>query len=82
MSDGVPRSNPCDATDGPNRLPAPPPIRAWKQLLGEVTHLFALMLWVAGGLALLAGTPQLGIAIFVVIVVNGLFACFQETLAR
>ena len=36
------------------------------------------MLWVAGGLAILAGMPQLGFAIFVVIVVNGLFAFFQE----
>jgi magnesium-transporting ATPase (P-type) len=36
------------------------------------------MLWVAGGLAILAGMPQLGLAIFVVIVLNGLFAFFQE----
>lgn len=36
------------------------------------------MLWVAGALAILAGMPQLGFAIFVVIVLNGLFAFFQE----
>ena len=36
------------------------------------------MLWIAGGLAILAGMPQLGFAIFVVIVLNGLFSFFQE----
>jgi len=36
------------------------------------------MLWVAGGLAILAGMPQLGLAIFVVIVVNAIFAFVQE----
>ncbi len=36
------------------------------------------MLWIAGGLAILAGMPQLGFAIFVVIVLNGLFAFIQE----
>jgi magnesium-transporting ATPase (P-type) len=36
------------------------------------------MLWIAGGLAVLAGMPQLGFAIFVVILLNGLFAFIQE----
>jgi len=36
------------------------------------------MLWVAGLLAILAGMPQLGFAIFVVILLNGLFAFLQE----
>jgi calcium-translocating P-type ATPase len=36
------------------------------------------MLWVAGGLALVAGMPQLGIAIFIVIIVNAVFAFAQE----
>jgi P-type E1-E2 ATPase len=43
-----------------------------------MVHFFALMLWVAGGLAILAGMPQLGIAIFVVVVLNGIFAFLQE----
>lgn len=64
--------------DGPNRVPPPPPRPAWRRLLGELTHFFALMLWVAGALAVVAGMPQLGVAIFVVIVVNGLFAFAQE----
>ena len=41
-------------------------------------HFFALMLWVAGLLAILAGMPQLGFAIFVVIMLNGAFAFAQE----
>jgi magnesium-transporting ATPase (P-type) len=36
------------------------------------------MLWVAGILAILAGMPQLGFAIFVVIVLNAVFAFLQE----
>ncbi|NLA34813.1 MAG: cation-transporting P-type ATPase, partial [Actinobacteria bacterium] len=63
---------------GPNRLPRPRPVPAWRRLLAEMTHFFALMLWVAGLLAVVAGMPQLGIAIFVIIVVNGVFAFAQE----
>lgn len=58
------------AADGPNRLPTPPPVRTWRRLAGQLTHFFALMLWAALALALVAGMPQLGIAIFVVILVN------------
>ncbi len=39
------------------------------------------MLWVAGGLALLAGLPQLGVAIFAVVVLNAAFAFIQESRA-
>lgn len=63
---------------GPNLLPRPPHLPLWRRLLSQLVHFFAVMLWVAGGLAILAGMPQLGFAIFVVIVLNGLFAFFQE----
>jgi calcium-translocating P-type ATPase len=46
--------------------------------LGQFFHFFAILLWVAGGLALVAGLPELGIAIFGVIVLNGIFAFIQE----
>ena len=49
---------------------------AWDLLL-QMTHLFAVMLWVAAGLALLAGMPQLALAIAVVVVLNGVFAFLQ-----
>ena len=41
-------------------------------------HFFAIMLWAAGLLAIVAGMPQLGIAIFVVVILNGIFAFAQE----
>ncbi len=63
---------------GANTLPEPSGTPAWKHLLGQLTHFFAAMLWAAGVLAIAAGLPELGVAIFVVIVVNGLFAFAQE----
>jgi calcium-translocating P-type ATPase len=39
---------------------------------------FALMLWVAAGLAFVAKLPQLGVAIIFVVVFNGIFAFVQE----
>jgi calcium-translocating P-type ATPase len=65
------------AADGPNLLSPPTPQRLWRKLLAEVTHFFALMLWVASFLAFVAGMAHLGIAIAVIIVVNGIFAFVQ-----
>ncbi|WP_280430130.1 cation-translocating P-type ATPase [Nocardia brasiliensis] len=64
--------------DGPNALPAPPRPDPVVLLLAQLTHFFALMLWVAAGLALLAGMPALAVAIAVVVVLNGVFAFAQE----
>ncbi len=67
---------------GPNSLP-PERIRPWWLRLGaELTHFFALMLWAAAALAVAAGTPELGWAIVAVVVVNALFAFFQEARAE
>jgi calcium-translocating P-type ATPase len=66
------------AHDGPNRLPPPHRPSALARFAGEMVHFFALMLWVAGGLAIAARLPQLGIAIFGVIVVNAGFAFIQQ----
>jgi len=63
---------------GPNALPQPAR-RPWYLELGaHFVHFFALLLWVAAGLAALAGMPQLAWAILVVILVNGLFSYWQE----
>jgi calcium-translocating P-type ATPase len=64
--------------DGPNELPVRRPPPAWRLLLAQMTHFFAVLLWTAGILALIAGLPELGIAIFIIIVVNALFAFAQE----
>ena len=70
------------AENGANELPAAPSVPAWRLLLSQMVHFFALMLWVAGLLAFIAGMPQLGFAIFVIIIVNGLFSFAQEQRAQ
>jgi magnesium-transporting ATPase (P-type) len=68
-------------SDGPNELPAPRRPPALTRFAKQLIHFFAIMLWVAGGLALLARLPQLGVAIFIVILLNALFAFIQESRA-
>ncbi|MCI4674127.1 cation-translocating P-type ATPase [Candidatus Mycolicibacterium alkanivorans] len=70
------------AAEGPNTLPVRRKMPAWRLLVSEMVHFFALLFWVAGGLAFLAGMPQLGIAVFAVIVLNGVFAFAQEQKAE
>jgi len=41
-------------------------------------NLFAVLLWAGGGMAFVAGMPELGWAIFLVIVINALFSFWQE----
>jgi magnesium-transporting ATPase (P-type) len=64
--------------DGPNALPIPRGPSIWRQLIGQLLHFFALMLWVAGALAFVAQLPELGMGIFAVVVVNAVFAFVQE----
>ncbi|GIJ71707.1 cation-translocating P-type ATPase [Virgisporangium ochraceum] len=66
------------ATVGPNALPEASRPGVWLPLLRQLTHFFALMLWVAAGLAAVAGMAQLAIAIVIVVLVNGGFAFAQE----
>ncbi len=66
------------AETGPNLVPTARVTPVWRALLGQLVHFFAGLLWAAGLLAIVAGLPQLGIAIFAVVVINGLFAFAQE----
>ncbi|EWT00764.1 haloacid dehalogenase [Intrasporangium oryzae NRRL B-24470] len=66
------------ARDGPNVLPASRPPSPLVQLLRQMVHFFAVILWIAAGLAYVAGMPQLAVAIAVVVVLNGVFAFAQE----
>jgi magnesium-transporting ATPase (P-type) len=66
------------AADGPNVLPGPAQRRMLRALLGQLVHLLALLLWVAAGLALQAGMPALAIAIVTIVLLNGVFAFWQE----
>jgi sodium/potassium-transporting ATPase subunit alpha len=70
---------------GPNRIEEVRGRPLWLRFLGEFTHFFAFILWIAAGLAFLAewrnpgeGMGTLGGAILVVIVVNGAFSFWQE----
>jgi calcium-translocating P-type ATPase len=57
--------------------------RRWpEELVKQVTHPLALLLWVAAALAFAAATPALGIAIVAVIVLNAVFAFAQERQAE
>mgnify|MGYP000004234981 CR=1 FL=1 len=42
------------------------------------THLMAILLWIAGAIAFLVRLPQLGVAIWTVTLINGLFSFWQE----
>ncbi|MBF4992577.1 cation-transporting P-type ATPase [Arthrobacter gandavensis] len=68
--------------EGPNVLPQVHPVPRWRRFAAEFTHFFALMLWAAAALSFIAGMPQLGVAVLVVIVVNGVFAYVQESRAE
>jgi magnesium-transporting ATPase (P-type) len=48
------------------------------KFLANFTHLMALLLWVGGIVAFVAQMPQLGIAIWMVNVINGVFSFWQE----
>ncbi|MFO7280188.1 MAG: cation-transporting P-type ATPase [Thermoanaerobacterales bacterium] len=66
------------ARDGPNVLPRPRRRSAVRRFLDQLVHVFALMLWVAAGLAFVADLPELGVAIVAVVLLNAAFAFVQE----
>lgn len=63
---------------GPNLLEKIRPKPLILRFFGNLTNLFALLLWVASALAFIANIPQLGFAIIAVIVVNAIFSFWQE----
>lgn len=48
------------------------------RFLSNFTHLMAILLWVAGLIALIAKIPELAIAIWMVNIINGVFSFWQE----
>ncbi|HXG52692.1 MAG TPA: HAD-IC family P-type ATPase [candidate division Zixibacteria bacterium] len=65
---------------GPNVLPRGRRDPWQLKLVRNLFSFFAVLLWIAASLCFLPGVdlPQLGVAILAVIVINGLFAFFQE----
>ena len=68
--------------EGPNLLPVAKQPSALRHLFAEFTHFFAALFWVAAALAFIAGMPQLGAAVIVVITINALFAFFEQQRAE
>src|SRR5450756_1567619 len=53
--------------------------RGWlRELVQQLVHPLALLLWLAAALAAVSGTTPLAIAIVIVILINALFAFLQE----
>ena len=68
--------------DGPNEIPVAHGPGAVRRFVDQVTHFFALLLWVAAVLAYIGGLPQLAIAIVVVVLVNAASSFVQEERAE
>ena len=70
---------------GANRIERLPPTPLVLRFIGQFTHFFAILLWVAALLALVAdlrmpgqGMTTLAVAIVAVIAINGVFSFWQE----
>ncbi len=63
---------------GANELPEPAHRPLWLRFTDQLTHFMALLLWVAGVLAFVSRTPELGWAIWAVIWINAIFSFWQE----
>lgn len=66
------------AQHGKNELPKRRQTRLGRAFLGQFTHFFALTLWISAALAFVGDMPELGWAIVIVVVVNGVFSFVQE----
>lgn len=63
---------------GYNELPEPTRRSLLLRFIDQLTHFMALLLWVAGILAFISNTPELGWAIWAVIWINAAFSFWQE----
>jgi magnesium-transporting ATPase (P-type) len=63
---------------GYNEIPEPAHRPLVLRFIDQLTHLMALLLWVAGILAFISGTTELGWAIWAVIWINAIFSFSQE----
>ncbi|HEY8478392.1 MAG TPA: cation-transporting P-type ATPase [Spirillospora sp.] len=70
------------AVYGPNRVRRRARRSFARLLTAQLAHPLALLLWGAGALAFVAGTPALGWAILAVVLINAGFALLQERQAE
>lgn len=66
------------ARDGYNQLKEAKQKSLIQVLLGNFSSLMALLLWASGIIAFIAGMPELGLAVWAVNLINGLFSFMQE----
>ena len=50
----------------------------WVKFLANFTHVMAILLWVGGIVGFIAQMPQLGVAVWIVNIINGAFSFWQE----
>ncbi|HEX9090111.1 MAG TPA: HAD-IC family P-type ATPase, partial [Anaerolineales bacterium] len=63
---------------GSNQLTEPTREPAWRKFLAYTAHPMALLLWLAGGIALGLREPTLGVIIWIVVLVNAVFSYWRE----
>ena len=63
---------------GPNAIQEIRGTPLWKKFLANFAHLMALLLWAGGAMAFIGQMPQLGWAVWAVIVINAVFSFWQE----
>ncbi len=54
----------------------------WRVFFKNFTSMMAILLWISGFVAMISGTMELGIAIWLVVIINGLFSYWQERAAK
>lgn len=67
---------------GLNEIKKPQEESEWKSFLKNFISMMAILLWISGAIAILIGTLELGIAIWLVNIINGLFSFWQERAAK
>jgi len=63
---------------GPNVLVEEHGTPLWRKFAANLTNFFAVLLWAAAALSFLTGSTQTGLAIVAVILINAVFAFYQE----
>lgn len=67
---------------GPNEIKKAEAESMWKNFFKNFTSMMAILLWISGVIAIFSGTLELGIAIWLVNIINGLFSFWQERAAK
>lgn len=67
---------------GPNEIKKSQEESEWKAFFKNFISMMAILLWISGAVAMFSGTMELGIAIWLVNIINGLFSFWQERAAK